>query len=242
MPKLLGTLLALAVTLNVAHAQGDDLPVLYIVIYSMVAEGEANQTTLAQHIGYQTQLFDDGVLFLGGPLEGPQQQGMAMLQADSLQHARQIAEADPAVASGGLRIDSIRELGVAAHRSMGESSAASVPSMQPGQIVHVELASTDLARSEEFYSSLFGWSFTAMDDNYVLFMDAGGKLGGGFSTMLEAGSGTVVYLLSPDINATLAAVTAAGGTVVSQRTEIPGIGFYAVFSDPDGNPIGLFGQ
>jgi predicted enzyme related to lactoylglutathione lyase len=48
------------------------------------------------------------------------------------------------------------------------------------------------------------------------------------------------YVSSDDIDADLAKVQALGGSVMVARTEIPNMGWFAIFADPTGNPIGLY--
>ncbi|HEX4202864.1 MAG TPA: WYL domain-containing protein [Ktedonobacteraceae bacterium] len=49
----------------------------------------------------------------------------------------------------------------------------------------------------------------------------------------------LVYLTTDDIDATLAAIEAHGGKTVVSKTEIPHVGWWAIFTDPAGNHIGL---
>jgi predicted enzyme related to lactoylglutathione lyase len=110
-----------------------------------------------------------------------------------------------------------------------------------GQIGWIELYSEDAAGSATFYEQAFGWHIQrdpSMGD-YVMFTDAGG-LGGGFTKSapkLEGG----VYILTDSIESSFAAVEAAGGRKVQDRTPISGdVGSWATFSDPSGNVMGLF--
>ncbi len=50
----------------------------------------------------------------------------------------------------------------------------------------------------------------------------------------------LVYVSTDDIDATLAKVESLGGKTVLPKTEIPQMGWWAVFADPTGNRIGLF--
>jgi uncharacterized protein len=50
----------------------------------------------------------------------------------------------------------------------------------------------------------------------------------------------LVYVSTDDIEATLAKVESLGGKTVLAKTEIPQMGWWAVFSDPTGNRVGLF--
>jgi predicted enzyme related to lactoylglutathione lyase len=48
------------------------------------------------------------------------------------------------------------------------------------------------------------------------------------------------YFGVDDIEVTLAKASAAGATLMAPKTEIQGIGYWAMFVDPDGIPIGIF--
>lgn len=51
--------------------------------------------------------------------------------------------------------------------------------------------------------------------------------------------GTVLYLRATDLDASLARVKAAGGSVVTPKTSLGPIGFIAVIDDTEGNRVGL---
>jgi len=108
---------------------------------------------------------------------------------------------------------------------------------------HVELASHDPAASAAFYREIFGWEphyDQAMD--YHMFVTTPGS-GGAFVKLDGDGikPGYVcVYVGSDDIDADLAKIQSLGGSVMVPRTEIPNMGWFAIFSDPTGNPIGLY--
>ncbi len=95
--------------------------------------------------------------------------------------------------------------------------------------------------------SKIGWKIEADPTyNYVQFAAEGGP-GGGF---VEVGQGSspvpykpdslLVYVLTDDIDATLAKAESLGGRTLLPKTEIPHVGWWGVFSDPTGNRIGLF--
>lgn len=110
-------------------------------------------------------------------------------------------------------------------------------------IVHIELAAKDPSQSAAFYRELFGWqSQHAPELNYTMFQPEGGP-GGGFLTIGEHGTrqGEIrVYVGTDDVDATLKRAEALGATTLMGRSEIPGVGWFGVLSDPAGVPIGLF--
>jgi predicted enzyme related to lactoylglutathione lyase len=82
----------------------------------------------------------------------------------------------------------------------------------------------------------------APDGDYVCFEAPPGP-GGGFpkvdGELIKPGD-VLVYVATDDIDATLAKAEALGGKTLVPKTEIPGMGWWALFSDPTGNCVGLF--
>lgn len=109
-------------------------------------------------------------------------------------------------------------------------------------IVHVEIPATDPQALGAFYQRIFGWDLQLDPQfNYLQFAGDGGP-GGAFVGLSDAhrqGS-PVVYFGSDDIAGDLARVTAAGGEVLMEQMEIPGVGWMGLFRDPSNNIIGLF--
>lgn len=72
--------------------------------------------------------------------------------------------------------------------------------------------------------------------------DTEGEEAGGLTLVAEvAKGGPLVLLYSDDLDATAAAVTAAGGTVVNGPYEFPG-GRRFHFTDPSGNELGVWAE
>ena len=115
-------------------------------------------------------------------------------------------------------------------------------------IVHIEIPATNTSAAGKFYNEVFGWKIEADEMyGYVQFQSEGGP-GGGF---VEAGKenpvnieykpdSLLVYLASDDIDATLATIEANGGKTLLPKTEIPHVGWWAVFTDPSGNRLALY--
>ncbi len=128
----------------------------------------------------------------------------------------------------------------------GDGAAQAGMAMPPeGSIVHTELFATDIPTMEDFYSDLFGWTFTPQGPEYSMFDDGAGNTGGLTTEPGPMGGEpgrmtTLIYLWCPDIPAKLAEIEAHGGMTGLGVTPIPGFGSFAIFMDPSGNPIGLF--
>lgn len=129
-----------------------------------------------------------------------------------------------------------------APRAAKKTAARSAPPPPFGCLTHVQIPAPDLKRATDFYTKILGWKVTFMPgmEQYGLFDDGG--MGGGLNAFPGAAEdGIRPFYKVKDIPATLAQVVAAGGSQVQAKTEIPGgMGFCAVFADPNGIKIGLW--
>ncbi len=109
-------------------------------------------------------------------------------------------------------------------------------------IVHVDIQSTDIERSKEFYAGLFGWRMQQWSPDYALFEYPDGSGGGGISLVEAMPAPCIeIYVEVEDIPATLARAVSLGATVERGKLEIGGgMGFLARFTDPCGCLIGLW--
>jgi predicted enzyme related to lactoylglutathione lyase len=107
-------------------------------------------------------------------------------------------------------------------------------------IVHVEFAATDPEKLGAFYHELFDWKVEAWKD-YVMFQAEGGP-GGGFTTVSDGikPGDVVAYISTDDIDASLAQAEALGAKTLMGKTEVPSMGWMAMFADPTGNKVGLW--
>lgn len=106
---------------------------------------------------------------------------------------------------------------------------------------YIELGVTDLAAARRFYEAAFGWTFNDYGPAYsgIRSPDGDGEVGGLNPGSAPGGSGPLVLLYSDDLDATVEAVRAAGGTVVAEPYVFPG-GRRFEFQDPSGNRLGVF--
>ncbi|MCB1163886.1 MAG: VOC family protein [Candidatus Krumholzibacteriia bacterium] len=112
-------------------------------------------------------------------------------------------------------------------------------------VVHFEVTAKDGPASREFYAKLFGWQFQLWEggSDYGLLAAGAEKnaIGGGIGAA-PAGMKPYVtfYVMVEDLQASLDRAVHLGGAIVQPPTPIPGMGASALFTDPDGNLIGLF--
>jgi predicted enzyme related to lactoylglutathione lyase len=119
------------------------------------------------------------------------------------------------------------------------------------KVVHFEIPFDDKTRAMHFYSASFGWTLTDMpqmqyvmagsvdvDDKHMP-KEVGAINGGLFQRPAEAPNPTI-YVGVQSIGSTIQKVEAAGGSVVTPKTPIPGMGAFARVKDTEGNVIGLY--
>ena len=108
-------------------------------------------------------------------------------------------------------------------------------------IDYVELGVTDLAQTRAFYEQAFGWEFVDYGPSYAGIRGPGGdgEVGGLDAARSPASGGVLVLLYSDDLEASVADVRAAGGTVLVDPYEFPG-GRRFHFVDPSGNELGVW--
>ncbi|PWW21641.1 hypothetical protein JD79_00776 [Geodermatophilus normandii] len=127
---------------------------------------------------------------------------------------------------------------------MAEDPAHRQPAHRHHAIDHVELTVTDLAAAERFYGQAFGWRFTSYGPEYSGIRDPrdeGEEVGGLRRGDETRPGGPLVLLFSADLDASVAAVRRAGGTVVEEPYAFPG-GRRFHFADPSGNELGVWSE
>jgi hypothetical protein len=109
-------------------------------------------------------------------------------------------------------------------------------------VVHWELMVNDQQKAIAFYSAVFDWEIdqTSMP-GYPMVLTGAEPPGGMMLKPVQVPTCALnTYFGVDDIEATLAKAVAAGATVLAPKTEVAGVGYWAMFLDPDGIPIGIF--
>jgi predicted enzyme related to lactoylglutathione lyase len=109
-------------------------------------------------------------------------------------------------------------------------------------VTNFEINSADPAKARKFYSEVLGWKMQHMPENDYTFVDtdAGGKgIGGGIGPLRGPKPFVTFYVVVKDPDASVKKAAQAGGKVVFPATRVGPTTTIALFSDPDGNVIGL---
>ncbi|HXO39973.1 MAG TPA: VOC family protein [Thermoanaerobaculia bacterium] len=117
------------------------------------------------------------------------------------------------------------------------------PTMANGKICYIEIPTTDIARSAEFYQRVFGWNVRRRGDGSTAFDDTTGEVSGSWvlARSPAAVPGLLVYIMVDSVAATVDLVIANGGEIV-QPIGVDAPEITARFRDPGGNVIGLYQQ
>ena len=117
----------------------------------------------------------------------------------------------------------------------------------PPNLSHFAINADDVPASRAFYEAVFGWTFTAWGPPGFFQIQTGSQDEPGVQGALQQRRqlaadhptiGVEATFAVDDVDATAAAVRAAGGTILMDRFTISGVGHLIFFADPDGNPIG----
>ncbi len=117
-----------------------------------------------------------------------------------------------------------------------------------GQFVWYELMTTDPAAAQKFYTDVIGWDtqpFEGAPIPYTMWTKGDDPVGGVFEIPADAGKEGVKphwmgHVGVPDVDATAARVKELGGSVIMGPDDVPNVGRFVVFKDPQGAVIAAF--
>lgn len=109
-------------------------------------------------------------------------------------------------------------------------------------LVHFEFMVSDVDRAKEFYGKVFDWKFEIDKSMDYVMIDTGKEPGGGMMKKPDQAPQFALtqYFLVEDIEETLDKVEKAGGRRGIPKMEVPEMGWWAMFFDPDGIPVMIY--
>jgi predicted enzyme related to lactoylglutathione lyase len=113
-------------------------------------------------------------------------------------------------------------------------------------VVHWEFWSEDPEKIGGFYKKVFGWDVKHMPEMNYRLVDTGGK-GGINGGIMKPQKGPwpgklAFYIDVDDLAAFNKKIKDAGGKVLVDKQEVPGVGEFSLFEDPDGRVLGMWKQ
>jgi len=123
-------------------------------------------------------------------------------------------------------------------------SAITTTAVRPSVAVWFELPADDFDRAVRFYEALFAISLKREQfggETLAVFPYARPNISGAIVARPgQSGAGPIVYLNADGrLDAMLEAVAANGGSVLAGKTDLGGIGTFALIRDTEGNRVGL---
>ena len=113
-------------------------------------------------------------------------------------------------------------------------------------VVHWELWSKDPQKVSAFYAKVFDWNIKHIPQMNYHLVDTGGK-GGINGGIMKPQDGPcpgnmAFYIDVEDLAAYRKRIVDAGGKIVVEEMEVPGVGSFCLFADPDERVLGIWKQ
>lgn len=113
-------------------------------------------------------------------------------------------------------------------------------------VVHWEFWTEDPSGLGEFYHKVFDWEIQHIPEmDYHMVPAAGeGGIGGGMMTPKQGPwpAKLSMYILVDDLDEYGSKIRDAGGKMIVENMDVPGVGSLSLFEDPDGRVLGLWKQ
>jgi len=110
--------------------------------------------------------------------------------------------------------------------------------------VHIELNSTNVGKSKEFYGQLFDWKLEdiPMGNTSYTMIGVGNGTGGGITQQMMPGapSAWLAYVQVDDIRAATSKARSLGAHILQDVMEVSDMGWLSVINDPTGAVLGLW--
>ncbi|MBX3348744.1 MAG: VOC family protein [Nitrospira sp.] len=115
----------------------------------------------------------------------------------------------------------------------------------PASICWFEVPADDLKRAQKFYKGMFGWKFAKLPAAIADYwhIDTGGpdaSPDGGMMPRMHPQQPITNYVSVPSVSKAATKVEKLGGTVCKQKTAVPGMGYFAICLDTEGNTFALW--
>ena len=114
-------------------------------------------------------------------------------------------------------------------------------------VVHWEFWTENPEKVSDFYSKVFDWRIQNIPEIKYRMVEtqAGAGINGGIMTPQRSGpwpGNMSFYIDVEDLATYRKKIEEAGGKILVPEQEVPGMGSFALFSDPDGRVLGIWKQ
>ena len=108
---------------------------------------------------------------------------------------------------------------------------------------HMELRTKDVESAKKFYHTLFDWKvYDVGESGSTVEIETNSQPDGEISMSRDTNAKVqwLPYVKVTSIDSSLIAVIRLGGSIIEEKTYIPGTGWTAIIADPQGGIFGLF--
>ena len=113
-------------------------------------------------------------------------------------------------------------------------------------VVHWEFWSKDPEKVSDFYAKVFDWKIQHIPElNYRMVETGGSGINGGIMQPDKSGpwpGNMAFYIDVDDLTEYRKRILDAGGKIVVEEQEVPGMGYFSLFADPEGRVLGIWKQ
>ncbi|NIT35178.1 MAG: VOC family protein [candidate division Zixibacteria bacterium] len=111
------------------------------------------------------------------------------------------------------------------------------------RVAHFEIPATEPERAVQFYENVFGWKIEKWEGPMEYWLVTTGEApepGIDGAIMRQTGGDVTTNVVDvPDVDEYARRVEAAGGKVVGPKTAVPGVGWFVLCADTEGNVFGI---
>jgi predicted enzyme related to lactoylglutathione lyase len=112
------------------------------------------------------------------------------------------------------------------------------------KVVHFELPADDPKRAIAFYERVFGWTITGWEGPMEYWLVTAGPddepgINGAITRRTTAAQATTCSMSSRSVDESAKKVVEAGGSVITPKGAVPGVGYLVMCKDTEGNVFGI---
>jgi uncharacterized protein len=108
----------------------------------------------------------------------------------------------------------------------------------------IDYGAADMDAAKGFYTDVLGWTYAGGEPDYggYLTCESGGRAAAGLAPQEDPQDPPrwTTYFATDDADASAAAITEAGGTIIVAPMDVGPLGRFAIARDPEGNPFGVW--
>jgi len=111
------------------------------------------------------------------------------------------------------------------------------------RVIHFEISADDPDRAVQFYERVFDWKIAKWEgpvDYWLITTGPDSKPGINGAIMRKTDQVSTINTIDvPSVDEFAEKIVKAGGKIVTQKTSIPGVGYFAYCADTEGNVFGI---